>query len=158
MNEGVMEVLLYLFENYMDDELEDASTRSAVRNELEAAGFRKAEVNKAFGWLKDLAARKDTPVLNAMADATRVYADGECDRIPAECRGLLMHMEQLGILSPQARELVVDRVMALDADDELDVEQLKWIILMVLFNQPGQEAACAWMEDRVLNLQEGLLH
>lgn len=158
MNESVMEVLLYLFENYMDDELQDRAVRSAVRNELEAAGFHKIEVNKAFGWLADLAARKDTPVMQATPDATRVYAVDETHRIPAECRGLLMYMERLGILAPEARELVIDRVMALDADDELDVEQLKWIILMVLFNQPGQEAACAWMEDRVLNLQDGPLH
>jgi Smg protein len=47
--------------------------------------------------------------------------------------------------------------MALDADD-MDIEQLKWIVLMVLFNEPGQEAAYAWMEDLVFDNVAGTLH
>ena len=36
--------------------------------------------------------------------------------------------------------------MALDAE-EVTIEDVKWVILMVLFNKPGQEANYAWMED-----------
>ena len=37
-----------------------------------------------------------------------------------------------------------------DYDDvELSVEQLRWIVFMVLFNLPGQDAAIAWMEDLI---------
>ncbi len=39
-------------------------------------------------------------------------------------------------------------MLALDAD-ELDTEQLKWVVLMVLSSQPGQEQAFARMEDLV---------
>ena len=46
------------------------------------------------------------------------------------------------------RELVLDRAMALD-QDELDLDDLKWVVLMVLFNQPGSEAAYAWMETQM---------
>ena len=59
-----------------------------------------------------------------------------------------MYLEQIGILSPDQRELVIDRVMALDSE-EIDVEQIKWVVLMVLFSQPGQETAYARMEDLV---------
>jgi len=41
-----------------------------------------------------------------------------------------------------------DRAMALD-QDELDLDDLKWVVLMVLFNQPGSEAAYAWMETQM---------
>jgi len=41
---------------------------------------------------------------------------------------------------------VIDRIMALEAED-VDLEDLKWVVLMVLFNQPGQEANYAWMEN-----------
>jgi Smg protein len=40
----------------------------------------------------------------------------------------------------------------------MDLEQMKWIILMVLFNQPGQEQAYAWMEDLVFNETQGALN
>jgi Smg protein len=39
--------------------------------------------------------------------------------------------------------------MALDAE-EVDLNDLKWVILMVLFSQPGQEAACAFLESDLL--------
>ena len=39
-------------------------------------------------------------------------------------------------------------MLALDAD-ELDTEQLKWVVLMVLSSQPGQEAAFQRLEDLV---------
>ena len=40
--------------------------------------------------------------------------------------------------------------MALD-NAEIDLEQVKWIILMVLFNRPGQEDAYARMEELVFD-------
>jgi Smg protein len=63
----------------------------------------------------------------------------------------------MGVLDSATREMVIDRVMALDSD-EVDLEQVKWVVLMVLFNQPGHEAAVAWMEDLVLDERAGLLH
>lgn len=59
-----------------------------------------------------------------------------------------MYLEQIGILSPAQRELVIDRVMALGSE-EVDIEQIKWVVLMILFSQPGQETAYARMEDLV---------
>ena len=63
----------------------------------------------------------------------------------------------MGVLDHSTREMAIDRVMALE-EDEADLEQLKWVILMVLFNQPGREAAFAWMEDLVLDEMAGVLH
>ena len=57
-------------------------------------------------------------------------------------------LEQNGILDAGQRELVLDRAMALD-QEELDLDDLKWVVLMVLFNQPGSEAAYAWMETQM---------
>ena len=63
----------------------------------------------------------------------------------------------MGILTPANRELAIDRIMALDSED-FDLEQLKWVVLMVLFKQPGQEAAYAWMEDLVFDNTSNSLH
>jgi Smg protein len=62
----------------------------------------------------------------------------------------LFRLEQHGVLEPYSREVVLDRVMALESD-EIDLEQLKWVVLMVLFNQPGQEQAYDILEDWVLS-------
>ena len=87
----------------------------------------------------------------------RIYIDQELDKLDVECRGFLLFLEQSGILDSETRELVIDRVMALESDD-IGLHQLKWIILMVLFNQPGREEACAWLEDLVFDAVPGHLH
>ena len=79
-----------------------------------------------------------------------MYVEQELAKLDRESVGFLMFLEQQGILDAGQRELVLDRVMALD-QDELDVDDLKWVVLMVLFNQPGAEAAYAWMENQMFD-------
>ena len=45
-----------------------------------------------------------------------------------------------------------------DVQTDIDVEQVKWVVLMVLFSQPGEEAAFARMEDLVFDDNEGAVH
>ena len=48
-------------------------------------------------------------------------------------------------------------LLALESAD-IDVEQIKWVVLMVLFSQPGQELAYARMEDLVFEESTGSIH
>lgn len=158
MNENVLDVLLFLFENYWEDELGDHASRASLQAELEAAGFPQPEISQAFDWLADLDGGGRALNLSPSPGAVRIYDAAEQGRLPVECRGFLMHLEQLGILSPESREMIIDRAMALEHMGALDLEQIKWVTLMVLFNQPGQETACAWVEDMLYNPGVGLAH
>jgi len=89
--------------------------------------------------------------------AVRVFGALEQARLDTDCRGFLVHLENVGILSPTQRELVIDRLMALEGD-EIDLEKLKWVVLMVLFSQPGQETAFSRMEDLVFEERHGAVH
>jgi len=80
--------------------------------------------------------------------AFRVFDTVEQERLDAASRGYLLHLEQIGILKTGQREIVIDRLLALD-NEEIDVEQTKWVVMMVLFSQPGQQDAFAQMEDLV---------
>ena len=159
MKENVLDVLMYLFENYMDKDVEREPDPESLKVELLEAGFPRSEINKAFTWLEGLTERHQS--VNASTQATpnslRLYTSQETEKLDVECRGFVLFLEQCGILDATNRELVVDRVMALDTE-EIDLEQLKWIILMVLFNLPGQEAAYASMEDLVFEGATGSLH
>ncbi len=62
--------------------------------------------------------------------------------------GFLLYLEQQGVLGADQRELVLDRALALDLEN-VGLDDLKWVVLMVLFNQPGSEAAYAWMETQM---------
>ena len=160
MKEGVLDILIYLFENYFNADTDDGfePDRETLKLELEKAGFPGTEVERALCWLEDLAA--DHPARlppSPTSRAIRVFAALEQARLDTDCRGYLVHLEQVGILSPMQRELVIDRLMALEGD-EIDIDKLKWVVLMVLFSQPGQETAFSRMEDLVFEDRSGAIH
>lgn len=159
MKETILDVLLYLFENYFYDDPDAVRDRDSLQAGLIQAGFSPSEVNKAFDWLDELARLRPAPDAPSRGTVgpVRVYAEVEEGRLDTECRGFLMFLEQNGILDGTQRELVVDRVMALD-QEEIDLDDLKWVVLMVLFNQPGQEAAFAWMESHMFEGDGEPLH
>jgi len=148
MKETILDVLLFLFENYFYDDPDAVRDRDSLQHGLIQAGFSPAEISKAFDWLEELANQR--PVAeDARADGpVRVYVEAEVDRLDRDCLGFLMFLEQHGVLDAEGRELVIDRAMALD-QEEVDLDDLKWVVLMVLFNQPGAEAAFAWMETQM---------
>jgi Smg protein len=154
MKANVLDVLIYLFDHYTVDS-HDAN-REALVSELEEAGFQGREIDKAFAWLEALSEdqeRRRAPGQRSV----RIFAPQELDRLDAASRGFLMDLEQSGVLTPTHREIVIDRIMALDAED-VDLEQVKWVTLMVLFNMPGQEAAYALLEDLVLGSTPSCYH
>lgn len=147
--ESVLDVLLYLFENYFYEDPDADIDRDSLQRSLSDAGFSPREINKAFRWLDELAALRPVGELMAGNDLpVRVLAPQELERLECDALGFLMFLQQQRIVTPTQRELVLDRVMALDTD-LVDLDDLKWVVLMVLFNQPGQEEAVAWMENLI---------
>lgn len=158
MKENVLDVLMYLFETYVDTEEEPEPDQHELRDELSRAGFGDPEIDRALDWLDGLTDHQDNLVFDRSAGkGTRVYGEFELEKLDAACRGYILYLEQIGILSPPQREILVDRLLALDAPD-IDVEQIKWVVLMVLFSQPGQELAYARMEDLVFDESTGIIH
>ena len=132
--------------------------RDTLSRSSNAPDSPRAEVERALDWLEELAADPNRAGARLdMRRAIRVFDALEQARLDTDCRGYLLHLEHVGILSPPQRELVIDRLMALDGD-EIDIEQLKWVVLMVLFSQPGQEKAFARMEDLVFEDRSGAMH
>jgi Smg protein len=160
MSETVLDVLMYLFESYSEQDLdnEPGPDQGLLREELLLAGFGEPEVDRALDWLDGLSARRLEPFTAQPAERSiRLFNGFELSRLDADCRGYIIYLEQIGILSPVQRELVIDRLVALGAGD-IDVEQVKWVVLMVLFSQPGQEKAFARMEDLVFEENTGLVN
>ena len=157
MKESVLDILIHLFENFLDAEDDSAPSRDALKQELEQAGYPEADIERALAWLESLAADPDRAMNEGTARAVRVFSGHEQVRLDTDVRGYLLHLENLGILSAAQREVVIDRLLALEAE-ELDIEQLKWVVLMVLFSQPGQENAYQRMEDLVFDERRDAMH
>jgi Smg protein len=158
MNHSVLDVLMYLFETYSEQGQDEATDHAVLRQELVRAGFGEPEVDRALDWLEDLQDDPERPFPAAPGPlSVRLYGELELSRLDAACRGYLLFLEQAGILVPASREIVVDRLMALGSG-EVDVEQVKWVTLMVLYSQSDQSAAFARMEDLVFEEHDGLVN
>lgn len=157
MKETVLDVLMYLFESFVDSEDEPEPSRNQLRDELERAGFGDREIDGALEWLDALNASDVAPGATAPSAGMRLYDTAELERLDATTRGYLLRLEQLGILLPAQRELAIDRLVALDCE-EIDIEQVKWVVMMVLFSQPGHEQAYSQMEDLVFAEEPGWMH
>jgi Smg protein len=157
MKETVLDVLMYLFETFVDGDTEPEPDRNELREELIRAGFGDSEIDRALAWLDGLNPGEGVAGDAPQSAAIRVYDRGEQERLDSAARGYLLYLEQIGILRPAQRELVIDRLLALDSED-IDVEQVKWVVMMVLFSQPGHEHAYTQMEDLMFAEARGSVH
>ncbi len=157
----MFDILMYLFENYIYNETEVVVEQNALTKELQKAGFHSREIYQALGWLEqlsDLQYNDEKPYLNRNpSSSVRIYTEEETRFLDSECQNFLMFLEHTSVIDAQTREMVIDRVFALDKPDFI-LEDLKWVVLMVLFNVPGKEHAYTQMEDLIFEEPTGLLH
>lgn len=156
MKETMFDVLVYLFENYLEAEIQP--DQSTLTRELSAAGFESAEIDGAFAWLTGLEtlAQAELPASMGESLATRCYADAETRVLNAECRGFIYFLEASKVLNPIQREWVVDRAQAL-SEREINLEQLKWIVLIVLWSQ-RQTQDYLFVEDILFSENKPHMH
>ncbi len=161
IKQSVVDVLMFLFERYLDDdELNETSRvtdkRDSIQIRLEEMGFHNQEINQAFDWLEDLADLQERQqFLPVKETSSRIYSEQEKKLLNIESIGFLHFLEQTNILTPVTRELILDRVAALG--HPLDTEQMKWIIMIVLHAHPGEENALALMENFIFDEVTDLL-
>ncbi len=138
MKQTVLDVLMYIFEHCMEGEEPSLQQdREALRHHLRRSGFDAVKVNQAFDWLEGLALSTESDYAAAPAHASvRLYAAPEQSVIGPAAQGLLLSLEQEGVIDAVAREVVIDRLLALGGE-ELEPEQLEWVVSTVLYNLPG---------------------
>lgn len=157
----MFDILVYLFENYIHNESEIYADRADLTKELSLAGFHDDDIFRALQWLDSLSKLQESHVKPYLTKLTvssvRIYTVDESRKLDAQCRGFLMFLEQINVLDASTREMVLDRVMDLDGQS-ICLDDLKWVVLMVLFNVPGRESAYAQMEDLIFDEPDGQLH
>lgn len=128
------DVLVYVFENCQQTELAHEAER--VAKKLSAAGFEDSDISEALHWLAGVRSGPHAGLVN-LPDAKRsfrAFAAREAAKLDAQCRGFLLTLEHSGLLDARTRELVIERSLAASGET-LTLEQLKLIVLMVMWNQ-----------------------
>lgn len=139
MSEHILDVLMYLIENYVFDDPKNFQDQAAVTAALSKAGFRQEEISEAFEWITKLSEESEEQDFDALSKSIgiRQYMPHEITKLGADACGLLIFLENVGFLDPLNREAIVDFAMSFD-NDELDFDRLKWIIMTVLSDKANQ--------------------
>lgn len=156
MKENTLDVLMYLFEHCLDEDRDIEQDEPALRGMLRSAGFAQAEINKAFLWLENLTQQHvDAGAVGVAAPGSvRIFSAPEQAKLDRSCRSFLLALEQHKIIDTATREIIIERAMALELD-ELTLDRFKWIVMMVLANQPDNERAHVWLETIIFDTASG---
>jgi len=130
----MFEILVFLVENYFHSG--NYPDNETLSRRLSAAGFEDDEISAALDWLGGLESAGRDRISEGFNSSSgfRVYTQQELTRTTAETRGFLLFLENSGVLNAPQRELVIERIAALD-DPGIPLEKVKLIVLLVLWNQ-----------------------
>jgi len=152
-NVPMIDILVYLFENYYDFTAHPKP--DALARKLSAAGFEEEEISVALDWLDGL---KTARVAEFTSDhrSMRLYTDDEQEKLGVDCLNFIVFLEAAGVITPALRELVVERGMLLE-DDPLPLGKFKIIVLMVLWSRE-QDLEPLIVEELLYDADPDLLH
>lgn len=159
MKETAIDVLVFLFDNYLNIETDDLNDELALTCELEEAGFSSIEINKALNWLCNLADlyQNQSVILQQGPNSARILTEAEYKKLDKACQGLLLNLQREGLLDMMTREIIIESAMALGAD-RLSLSVFKRIIGLVLLNNPKQDdEGSLWMHTLIFD-DESVLH
>jgi Smg protein len=150
----MFDVLVYLYEHYWRP---DACPESDLLvRKLSAVGFEQDEISDALTWLDGLQVATQHASIAPSAGASRVYSDGELERLGSEALGFLQFLESAGVLSPSLREVLLDRVMAVPRGP-VELEDFKILVLLVFWSL-GEEPDALILDELFVDDEDRLIH
>ncbi|MCK5913064.1 MAG: DUF494 family protein [Desulfuromusa sp.] len=108
-----------------------------LMTELISVGFKADEINDAFSWMETIALQPQTapeiaaPLMNL--PTYRVFSNQEQQLLTTEARGFLVKVRTMGLLSDEAQEEIIDRVLR-SAEDSIGEQEIKLITIMTLLS------------------------
>ena len=126
---------------------------------MSEAGFDDGRIDKALNWLENIAALQEGKLDTFVTthNSVRIYSEAEQSKLNAKARGFIMFMENMGQLSAAQREMVIEQVMTLE-DSTLSMDDLKWVVMMVIGNSEEAAMPAQWLESIVFYDDNPSLH
>jgi Smg protein len=148
----MLQVLLYLFDHHLVNEKVFSEDLVEVQQQLIAEDFPPQEIQQALSWLKELQyQRKEALMFRDFApDSMRIWLPEEQYKLSADGLDFLLKLESQGVITAQLREVIIDRAMALNTP-MVDIYQLKWVSLIVLYHYQQDDISIPWLEHVLLN-------
>ena len=128
----MFDILVYLFETYYQPGA--CPEPSVLARKLSAAGFEKEDISAALEWLSGLERLDEEEGCTACARSLRLFCAAELAKLPTECRGFLIFLENAGAIDAMLREMIIERAMVLP-ETVVSIGKLKIIVLMVMWRR-----------------------
>ncbi|HVV67594.1 MAG TPA: DUF494 family protein [Gammaproteobacteria bacterium] len=154
----VLQVLMYFFDK-IENDLPTTPDDHHLLSELKELGIPLERVHQVLAWMNDLIepnGQIEEYPLQRSPIGTRVFSTVECVHLNRKCRGFLLTLEQIGVLSATTRELVMDQLLQINPEN-INIAKIKWVVLGILCKQPDKTAA-ACMERYLLSEEPHRLH
>lgn len=138
MYERIIEIIVYLISQLH----EKRSINDITVDKLNEDGYTATEISTAFSWLIDRMEFGDQVITNddiAQSNSFRMLHADESSVITPEAFGYLLQMQQLGLITNEHVEMVVERSMLMGGRKVSDAE-MKAIIASVIFNAEAQSS------------------
>ena len=139
IKEDFLDILLYLFEYYSEDPVRESDTSFVIRDHLIDAGFQDAAIDHAMDWVEIFKAPKEDAMLHVPSSSSvRILSDDEKNLLDVECQNYISRLEKFGLLTPEKRELLIDKLTSIGFEP-MDLEVVKALSILMLFQEPSVE-------------------
>ena len=127
----MFDVLIFLIERYFGSG--SYPEADMLSRHLTAAGFDEDEIRDSLHWLSGLENQPFVPEL-PNGHGLRHFSSHEESAIDVSSRSFLLFLERCGVLSSSQRELIIERILALNVP-EAGLDHVKLVVLLVLWHQ-----------------------
>ena len=139
IKEDFLDILLYLFEYYSEDPVRESDTSFVIRDHLIDAGFQDAAIDHAMDWVEIFKNPKEAMMLHTPSNSSvRILSDDEKNLLDVECQNYISRLEKFGLLTPEKRELLIDKLTSIGFEP-MDLEVVKALSILMLFQEPSVE-------------------
>ncbi len=139
IKEDFLDILLYLFEYYSEDPMRESDTSFVIRDHLIDAGFQDAAIDHAMDWVEIFKNPKEGEMLHTPSSSSiRILSDDEKNLLDVECQSYISRLEKFGLLTPEKRELLIDKLTSIGFEP-MDLEVVKALSILMLFQEPSVE-------------------
>ena len=153
IKEDFLDILLYLFEYYSEDPVRESDSPFEIRDHLIGAGFQDDAIDHAMDWVEIFKSSTDTPMLHKPSGSSiRILSEDEKNLLDVECQNYITRLEKFGLLTPEKRELLIDKLTSIGIEP-MDLEVVKALSILMLFQEPSVEVSLhAYENDESIDL------
>lgn len=129
---SIMHALMCIFKTPSIKNIRVSDLSKQLTPNLLEIGFDQSIISRAIGWLIELANIEQKGVFQAPSThSTRVWSEEEYSCLGAQGVSYLIKLHQMDILDHFSRELLIDRLIALE-ESPVGLPTIKMVLMMIL--------------------------